>query len=44
MYYSAYIVSHLFKIVTGIEIDLKDLRKDTDEFFGKIVKSKGENY
>ena len=43
MYYSAYLVSHLFKIVTGIEVDLKNLRKDTDAFFEKIVKSKGEN-
>lgn len=35
MYYAAYIVRHLFKIVTGIEIDLKNFSKDTDVFFKK---------
>lgn len=38
MYYAAYMVRHLFKIVTGIEIDLKNFNKVTDEFFVKHFK------
>ncbi len=38
MYYVSYVVNHLFKIVTGIEIDLKDFNRDTDEFFRKHYK------